>query len=613
MANVIYTTKYSFSAGEVSELTLDRLDLERTKIGCKLLRNMIVLPQGPITRRSGFQFIHSITDLGLHTTDPKIRLEKFVFNKTQTYCLVFFKHTSGAVRLVFAAGNGLIVYPDPPPTECPVGTPISPLPTEGDIVYVDFPSTWDIYGFDLVQSGDSIYFAQSGLKPYVLKRYSHTCWTLSEITFANQPTEWSNVNGWPECVALSQQRLSFLGTNTYRGRAWLSRAGDQLNFGKLGSTLVDADAVSFTLDSGEQNKILWAVSSNGKLFVGTFGDEWIVKGVGSSVISPVSGVDASNPTNQGSEKIKPLKIGSVLLFVENHGRAVNEFVYDYTGDSFKATDITVLASHLTEYESIVNWTYQKTPNSIVWSAREGGGVIGLTYQRQHQVVAYHSHDIDGDAISVCSVPGQEREDDLWIATKRNVGGNKYYLEKKAPQYIGEDHSLYKLLDCHASYSGTATDEITGLDFLEGREVSIMADGAEHPPLVVSSGAITLEYEATNVLVGLPYVSKVIPVFPSTGLRDGDTVNREENIVKVTLSLYNSLGFSVGVIKEDGLILEEKPFRSPNDSTGEAPPLFTGTFEVDGFEGKVGAKSLVITQDTPLPLTIKSITKRYGVV
>lgn len=93
MANVIYTTKYSFSAGEVSELTLDRLDLERTKkMGCKLLRNMIVLPQGPVTRRSGFQFIHSITDLGLHTTDKSIRLEKFVFNKTQTYCLVFFKY-----------------------------------------------------------------------------------------------------------------------------------------------------------------------------------------------------------------------------------------------------------------------------------------------------------------------------------------------------------------------------------------------------------------------------------------------------------------------------------------------------------------------------------------
>ena len=123
----------------------------------------------------------------------------------------------------------------------------------------------------------------------------------------------------------------------------------------------------------------------------------------------------------------------------------------------------------------------------------------------------------------------------------------------------------------------------------------------------------LALEATNVLVGLPYVSKVIPVFPSTGLRDGDTVNREENIVKVTLSLYNSLGFSVGIIKEEGLVLEEKPFRSPNDSTEEVPPLFTGTFEVDGFEGKVGAKSLVITQDTPLPLTIKSITKRYGVV
>lgn len=612
--STLYTTKYSFSAGEISELATDRFDLERTRLGCIELVNMVVLPQGPVTRRSGFRFIHSITDLGLSTTNPVIRLERFVFNKQQTYCLVFFTHVSGHVRLVFAAGSGLVVYPYPPPTECPVGKAISPLPSAGDIVYVDLPSGWSISDFDLTQSGDSVYFAQESLQPHVLKRYSHTCWTLSSLTFKNQPSEWGSTNGWPENVALVQQRLCFSGSKTYRGRVWLSRAGDQLNFGKLSTTLVDADAVAFTLDSGEQNKIVWSVSSNGKLVLGTFGDEWVISGVGSSVISPVSGVDASNPTNQGSERIKPIKIGAVLLFIENHGRVINEFVYDYTADSFKATDITVLASHITENESVINWTYQKTPNNIIWATMEGGSFFGLTYQRQHQVVAYHRHATDGEVLSVCAIPGQEREDDLWIAVKRDIGGDKYYLEKKSQQYRGGIHSNYKLLDCYSEYSGAASDTITGLESLEGRVVSILADGAEHPRLTVVDGEISLQYPATNVIVGLPYTSSVIPVFPAMSLKDGDSGNREENIVSVKLSLLNSLGFKIGVMKEEGDVqLEEKPFRSPNDPTAYAPPLFTGTYQVDGFEGKIGSKQLIIVQDSPLPLTIKSLTKIYKVV
>ena len=44
-------------------------------------------------------------------------------------------------------------------------------------------------------------------------------------------------------------------------------------------------------------------------------------------------------------------------------------------------------------------------------------------------------------------------------------------------------------------------------------MQITADGAVHPDLVVSSGAIALNYTATDIKVGLKYVSKLTPTQP----------------------------------------------------------------------------------------------------
>jgi len=602
--------KQNFTAGEVSDLMYSRSDFERYKNGCREVTNMLVKTQGPATRRSGFQYIASLNGLGIDTSNPKIRLVPFIFNRVQSYVLIFFEHTSGVVRVVFATDDGLVAYPDPPPTECPSGTPISV--SAGDIVYIDMPSGWDIDQFDYAQSGDLLYIAQPDKQPHTLTRHGDYCWTVEALTFTAQPSDWSAVYGYPETVAFFQQRLLFGGNYLRRQTIWCSRAGDFSHFGQLGATLVDADAITFTLDSGYQNQIQWMAAVK-SLHVGTIGNEWTVKGNNQTAITP-GGVLAESPTNNGSEKVKPIRVGLTTMFVELHGRLINEFVYDYTYDSFKTTDITVLAPHLTEDYSIKSWAYQQTPDSVVWAVREDGTMLGLTYQRQHNVVAWHQHTTQGEFLDVATIPGNGRETEVWVATHRVIGTTDvYYIEKKAPAFRSDVSADGRFLDCHLVYDGSATDTVTGLDHLEGMTVSVLADGKHHQDVVVDSGAITLTYSASVIVVGLPYKSKINPLLVPYTDSEGYTEGRKTRIYNIKVRLKDTNLFSVGTFDPEGNErVEEKVFRQVWMDNDKAVPLFSGMYSFDFLEGWDEDKQFWIEQESPLPLTILGIAYKAEV-
>ena len=194
----------------------------------------------------------------------------------------------------------------------------------GDIVTLTFPTGWDIENFDWAQSADEIYIAQSGLPPHVIKRHGHTCWEIVELTFTDQPVDWSDDYGWPERVTFHQQRLVYAANLLKRQTVWMSKAGSFYDFGQSG-TIVDSDAVSFTLDSGTQNKIVWMLSGK-SLNIGTIGNEWTVTGSTRAALTPEN-ILAQRQTNNGSEANKALMVGITTLFVEKYGRVINEFVY----------------------------------------------------------------------------------------------------------------------------------------------------------------------------------------------------------------------------------------------------------------------------------------------
>lgn len=585
----IHRLKRSFTAGELSPLMDGQTENDRYRFGCRQLKNMYVRPQGPVSRREGLLFKYDITTLiGTYGMTVPPRLIPFVFDENQAYAIVMFYYKTGGTtttRCVFAVDDGL------------VEDPVSP----GDPYIFEFTGTFELEKIVYKQSADIIFIAQPNRKPIEFKRLAADNWSANEIVFTDMPTDWNATDGWPEFVDFFEQRILYASTWKRPQTLWFSKSGDFYGFGKS-TPIVASDAVTLTMDSGTQNKIRWTNTST-RVLVGTLGDEWAVSGSGYEPLSFQSNRTARH-TNVGAEKLQALMIGNVTIFLERHGRKVNQFVFDFNADAYDTVDLSVLAPHLTDNNRVVNWTYHQSPHGIIWAVRDDGDAIAMTFKREHKVAGWHHHDTDGKFLDFCAIPGQG-DDDLWALVERTIGGNrKWYLEKKAPEFKSDDVRDSYFLDSMVVYNGAAAQTITGLSHLEGKAVSVLADGAVLTERVVTSGQIVIEVPATRVVVGLPYESIAEPILLDNPLKDGTSLNRIARITDVSLRIYRSLLFEYGRYNDYGeLVMEEKPFRYPSDNTGQQVPLFTGNIDVSFQEGYDSDARFVLRQSKPLPLTL----------
>ena len=144
---------------------------------------------------------------------------------------------------------------------------------------------------------------------------------------------------------------------------------------------------------------------------------------------------------------------------------------------------------------------------------------------------------------------------------------------------------------------------SGLDHLDGQVVSILADGAIHPPKTVSGGAIALDYPAGTVVAGLPYTHTYRSLKWEAGSATGTAQGQTKRIHGVTLVVLASLNARVGA---DEASLRVVPFRSGNDAMDAPVPFYTGEKYVE-FDGDYATDARVVVKgDDPVPFTLLAV-------
>ena len=221
--------------------------------------------------------------------------------------------------------------------------------------------------------------------------------------------------------------------------------------------------------------------------------------------------------------------------------------------------------------------------------------------RDNPAVVTHTADHgleDGDLIQFTGVEGM---------TELNCGPTKAYTvankTDKTYELSGIDSTLY------AAYTGGGTvthvqKDFTGADHLEGEDVAVLADGAEVSGISIESGGFSLDYYVNKVHVGLPYYPLMKTMDIEAGAADGTAQGKTKKISKVTIRFYNTCGAKVG-FDEDYMDTVGKVATVPF-GTGTAPALFTGNKSVNFPKGFGDEAKIVITQRSPLPITIISI-------
>ena len=204
----------------------------------------------------------------------------------------------------------------------------------------------------------------------------------------------SDTTGHPSCATFFEQRLVFAGTTDQPQTIFFSKSGDYENMdANIGGTVADDDAIIYTIASNQVNAIRFMTATR-TLIIGTAGGEFTVSGGGTdSAVTPTN-ILIKKQSNHGAANVDAIAVGNATLFLQRAKRKIRELAYNFDVDGYIAPDMTILAEHITE-TGITQLTYQQEPNQIIWGVRDDGELIGLTYQREQQVTAWHRHIFGG--------------------------------------------------------------------------------------------------------------------------------------------------------------------------------------------------------------------------
>ena len=654
----------AFTAGEISPRLEGRTNLEKYSQGLSDLTNMVVMPHGGVTRRPGTEYLGEVK-----SSSVKTRLIPFQFKTSDTYILEFgnqimrvFRNdlqvlTSSAKTITaitkanpgvltsnshgFSNGDEIFVDSIGGMTELNnrnyrVANSTTNTFTLTDLfgnamnttsftTYTSGGTATEIYEtatpyaeadlFDIrfVQSADTMYLVHPSYDIRTLTRSDHNNWTFATLSITGSPSPGlGGANNRPSVVSFFEQRLVFGNTNNNPQTLFFSKNGDYDNF-TVGTG--DDDALIYTIASNQVNAIRY-LSATRVLTVGTSGGEYVLTSTNDGPVTPTTTL-IRKYSNYGTSTIEPVQVADVTLFVQRGSRKIREFKFvgDVNTGGYQAPDMTILAEHVTK-GGITQMAYQQEPDSVVWCIRADGTLLGLTYRREEEVVAWHKHVLGGEfssgqavVESIATLPTDTGEDSLFMIVKRTIDSvTKRYVEKLKPFDFGSVSTAAHFVDSGLSYSGSSTTTLTGLYHLRGQTLNILANGSSHPTATVSNGGVTLNSAATTAAVGFSFTSSMQTLRLEAGSVDGTSQGKPKRIHGITLRLFETVGLEVGNSATD---VDRIPFRDSSMAMDAAVPLFTGDKDIEFRGGFDEDDRIYIQQSQALPMTILAFYPRLN--
>ena len=659
----------NFTSGELSPRLNGRIDMDKYYNGASLINNFIVLMHGGLTKRPGTRFIREIkTSTG---SNSGARLIPFVFSKTQAYVLEFghnyirFYKDEGIIvsggttpyeisttytaaqvneiEFVQSADVLYLVHESHPPRK--LSRTGHTAWTISDVDFVDGPynntniTSTTVYasgttGSVTVTASSSIFTANDVGRWIRMK--SPDKWGAAEITgyssgtqvtatvhadfeiensgSGNATKDWRlgafYTGNYPTKVTFFEERLFYANTSTHPNTVWGSSTSDFDTYSPTDrDATVNADnSLTFTLSTDQVNQITGMYGGRYlHLFTkdGTFN---LSSGSATQGLTATT-VQVVNETKDGAADKRVIPASKSTLYIGKNKKRLREFAYNIDYDSFTSPDMSVLSEHL-GFGNFEEAYFQTYPNMVLWIRRGDGKLIGFTYYRAQEVLAWHQHTIAGTNAKVKSlavIPGVgDAADTLYMIVERTINGaTKQYVEFMEQEYReanGDTKDDAFFLDSALTYSGGSTSTITGLDHLEGQTVTVLNNGAVESTKTVSSGSITLTNATTKCHVGLAYNAELESVNVEPKSQYGTTQGKRGRIDKAIFRVFETVGLKAGPTSTN---VDVVPFRTTTSTmsattpkTGDYTFLMPATYSTEN--------KLYVKSDTPHPCTISAI-------
>lgn len=392
----------------------------------------------------------------------------------------------------------------------------------------------------------------------------------------------------PTDVDLYQDRIVWTTNNQLDA----TKISDYTNF-SVSTDVTEDDAISVIVKDKKIDKINSIIAGQ-KLAVFSDDGNFVHN---NDTFTPQSATFLKQGATGGSD-VKPVVVRDHIIYAHPMKQAISDYAYNFEIDGYAGQDITILANHLFDGKVIKTLAYQQEPYSIIWVLQEEGTVLACTYLRQQQVIAWTPMDFGGQvkSIAVCSTGTEEH---LYLAVKR---GDNTFVEKMPTRLLNSNPEDCFFVDCGRTYRGEPATVISGLDYLEGQDVAVLADGNVINGLKVTSGSITLPIAASVVTVGLPYESVLETLTFDANLDDGTTLNRKKRVVAVSVKYNNSRGSKVSVNGHREIDMLKRAMEGYNIPISLKSGFYREILPSTHNE----ATNVKIRQTDPLPITIVSV-------
>jgi hypothetical protein len=643
----------NFTTGEIDPLLKSRIDIDQYYNSLEQARNVVIQPQGGITRRPGLQYVSTIPSAA--APQSGCRLVPFEFSTTQSYMLLF-------------VHNRMYIYKDKVLQTNINGT--------GNDYLVTTITSAMISTIDYAQSADTLIVVQEDMAPKQIKRgASHTAWTIADITFEYIPKfafslstsnpagtitpsavdgnititasssvfSSSNVNDYVEAVdGIGRARITrhvsgtsveaiveipFFNTSAIANGSWLLEVDyvdawsntngyprtvtfheGRLYFGGSKSRpntifasrvgrffdfnpgeALDDDAIEVTLNTGQVNAVTGLFSGR-DLQIFTKGGEFFLPQSDLDPITP-GNVVIQGATKRGSkEGIKPVGAESGTMFIQRSGKSLREFLFSDVELSYISNNISLLSSHL---------LVTPTDLALRKATSTDDGDLLLIVNTDGSLATYSI--LRGQNVIAPSLSSTDGEfinvavdvDTIYFVIKRTVNSNTvYYVETWNDDNTTDSSILFT--------GGTkpSSTTLSGLSHLQGKTVKVIADDAmQNDKVVNGSGQITLDaVPTTYVEVGLNYTPTVKTMPVELKLPSGNTVGQKKRIVEASALLYLSQNLTLDA--------KEFPFT--------AASFFTGKKRRKPMLGYDREGQLTFSQSAPLFFTLLGVEYKVSV-
>lgn len=385
--------------------------------------------------------------------------------------------------------------------------------TQANPVVLTVPSTHTLVATDYVVIRGVVGMVELNDNTYQVASVTSTTVTLDELdgttldgsgftgyTSGGDVTQsWRNL---PRIISLFEDRFCFSGTLSNPDRIDMTTTGGYspalLRFdptNPIDGVVTPENAPEIVLGGSEVNSVNWMKPLQRGLGVGTTGAEGLIQSSSQGERLNPSNVSYKQQTTNGSSFVKPFALGGALLYVQRSGKSVHEFGYSFEADSYKSPDMTLLAEHLVR-DGVSEMAWQQEPNHVLWVRLGTGELLGFTYNRDEEVIAWHRHLLGGTDSGVKSMQvipsGNNTDDELWMIVERTVDGNTVkYVEFLTNPYTDDmaQEDIYSM-DGGREYSG---DEF------------VVSGATQASPVVLTTGIHTLtagEFVKVTDIVGM---------------------------------------------------------------------------------------------------------------